>query len=78
MYEQSGVLATIVVRYLHGRDLDDNELRWMRAYLKQWINATGFFGDEVESLRRSVDSIATNQDLRRWIGRADAAGCDPL
>lgn len=78
MHETSGVLAPVIHAYLRGDELSRYEVGIMRAYLRQWINAPGFVGPEVDALRREVDSIATRNDVTAWLDRAVDAGVDPL
>lgn len=78
MYECSGVLVPVVHAYLRGDYLSPIMVGIMRAYLRQWINAPGFRGDEVDALRRDVDSIMTRNDVAAWLDHAIDAGVDPL
>jgi hypothetical protein len=50
----------------------------MRAYLRQWIAAPGFQGQEVEALRHSVHRLYTRTEIEHWLDRAMDAGIDPL
>ena len=77
MYETTGVLRPVVERHLAGEVLNPEQLAIMRAYLRQWVTLP-FRGDDIDELRRSVDHIQSNADLRVWLGLADEAGVDPL
>jgi hypothetical protein len=78
MNETSGVLAPVVRKYLEGGELEPGELGTMRAYLRQWVNAPGFVGADVERLRGAIDGISSTIKLRVWIADAMNAGIDPL
>jgi hypothetical protein len=78
MNETSGVLEPVVRRYLEGAELELGELATMRAYLRQWIEAPGFRGPDVERLRTTLTTITSTTDLRRWMSEALDAGIDPL
>ena len=78
MYEQSGVLIPVIEAYLHGKDLDPDQIVLMRAYLRQWINAPGFTGPEIEDLRRRVDGLTSQEAIDVWIYDAVETGADPL
>jgi hypothetical protein len=75
--EQSGVLAPVVRAYLNGVPLSMMQIKIMRAYLRQWI-AGDFRGPGIESLRRRVETISTNGDLKAWLDDALELGIDPL
>jgi hypothetical protein len=76
MNEMSGALAPVVRKYLNGDDLDADELRIMRAYLRQWVAA--FVGPAAHRLRDDAERIDTNEKLRVWLGHALDLGIDPL
>lgn len=78
MNETSGVIAPVVQAYLNGARLGERPVAIMRAYLRQWVNAPGFIGAEVEALRADIDSIQTHDGLKCWLDRALDAGIDPL
>jgi hypothetical protein len=78
MYEQSGVLRPVVEAYLEGRHLTARDVAVMRDYLRQWIAAPLYRGEDVDALRASVDGIMSRADLERWLDRAIDAGVDPL
>lgn len=78
MYETSGALRPAIAAYLSGDELTPGEIAAIRAYLRQWCNAPGFQGAEVEELRASVDGLISREAIARWLDRADDAGIDPL
>ena len=78
MNETSGRLRPAVEAYLEGRHMTREQIAAMRAYLRQWINAPGFLGPEVETLRNLVHHIDSRVTLAAWLASAVAAGCDPL
>lgn len=78
MAEVSGVLRPAVRAYLQNEPMTPLQIVAMRAYLRQWIRARQFIGPAVAVLRQSVEEIATQADLRRWIYAAIDAGVDPL
>jgi hypothetical protein len=78
MHETSGVLKPVVRKYLEGGELTREDVRTMRAYLRQWIWAGGFVGPDVDRLRASVDHLYNTGDVHAWLARALDAGVDPL
>jgi hypothetical protein len=78
MYETSGVLRPAIAAYLEGDELTPIEIAAIRAYLRQWADAPGFQGADVEELRASVDSLTNRQAIKRWLDNAGHAGIDPL
>jgi hypothetical protein len=78
MNETSGVLRPAVRAYLLDEEMTPAQIAAMRAYLRQWIMAPGFFGEDVDQLRRDVDGLTTQAAIRRWIRVADRIGIDPL
>jgi hypothetical protein len=78
MHETSGVLAPVVMRYLEGADLADDEIATMRAYLRQWLASPFWTGPDIYTLRTTIDAIYTTAQLRLWLERALDAGIDPL
>ena len=76
--ETSGELRPAVERYVRNEPMSQRDITLMCAYLKQWIEAPGFFGDEVMALRESVGAITTRAELEEWMQAADDAGVDPL
>lgn len=78
MNETSGVLRPAVEAYLFQRELTVEHIGALRAYLRQWMAAPAWTGPEVETLRSSIDGIASRKDLRKWFDLAEEIGIDPL
>jgi len=78
MDETSGRLAPVIEDYLHGKDLNPDQIALMRAYLRQWIEAPGFIGPEIADLRRRVNGLISQDAIDMWIYDAVEAGADPL
>lgn len=77
--ETSGVLIAVVTRYLYGLLLNGAEVRIMKAYLAQWVDAPGWIqGDALEALRAQVKRIETEAQLHAAIDAATDLGMDPL
>lgn len=78
MKETSGVLRPVVGAYLAGGEMTREQLGAMKAYCRQWINAPGFRGPKVETLRNLVNHIDSRVTLAAWLNQAEECGCDPL
>jgi hypothetical protein len=78
MNEQSGKLKPAVLAYLKGERLDDVQIGFIRAYLRQWIDSPMWRGDEVEALREGVDRLVDRASIRDWLDDALKANIDPL
>lgn len=83
MHETSGGLRPAVEAYLAGAALTPEQIRFLRAYLRQWIYAPAWLAviearDAIYELRRLVDAVETRADLARWVRRGLAEGIDPL
>lgn len=80
MYETSGRLAPVVKKYLEGIELlTDEEISYMRAYLRQWIFAPVWFPvHSVEQLRAGIDKLVTVEAIHAWLEAALEIGIDPL
>ena len=76
--ETSGVLIPLMETYLAGEPLDQKQVITMRAYLRQWIYSPVWIGQKIDTLRRRIDLIETNKDVRDWLELALDAGIDPL
>jgi hypothetical protein len=82
--ETGGKLGPAVERYLKGKPLSGDDLRWLRAYCAQWINSSAWdlnpYGDgkELAALRESAKEIRSIQQLDRWFRDAFEIGMDPL
>jgi hypothetical protein len=77
-HESTGVLAPAVHAYLGGDALTPEQITILRAYFRQWIAGLGFWGPDVERLRRDVDALTSRTAIEAWIDLAEQAGCDPL
>jgi hypothetical protein len=87
MQETSGILEPVIVAYLHREPMDEMQVSILRAYLRQWIDATVWndnpFADgndqaAIEELRESVKYLATRDDIEAWLRRALVSGIDPI
>lgn len=78
MNETSGVLRPAVEAYLQHRPMTPEQIAAMRAYCRQWINAPGFLGPDIEALRNAVDGLTTSAAISAWMEVACLAGVDPL
>jgi hypothetical protein len=78
MNEQSGKLKPAVLAYLKGEKLDDVQIGFIRAYLRQWIDAPMWQGDEIEELRQSVLGVCDRATIKDWLDDALKANIDPL
>lgn len=77
--ETCGVLTSAVEAYLFGERLMVPEIAMIRAYLRQWIMAPVWQGDEsLAALRASVDRIQSQPDIDKWLRDAIDLGMDPL
>lgn len=86
MHETSGVLVPAVERYLVG-ELRTADIPVIRAYLRQWVNATAWDDNphhdaedirQLADLRSRIDAISTRADIDAWINIATDMGMDPL
>ena len=78
MYETTGVLRPAVEAYLAGGPLTAMHVAAMRAYLRQWIAAPAWQGEEIDRLRADVDTLTSRAAIARWLDRAEKEGIDPL
>lgn len=79
--ETSGVLVPVVTRYLNGEPLNAAQLRIMKSYIAQWVDAPVWRsagGTELEELRAQVKRIETEAQLHAAIDAAIDLGMDPL
>jgi hypothetical protein len=67
MYEESGVLAPVVQKYLEGAELTRHDVQIMKTYLRQWIDSPVWQGEPIDRLRRSARMIYEKADIHRWI-----------
>lgn len=87
MNETSGVLKPVVEAYLRNEPLTLRDVAIMRAYLRQWImspvwdmNPRQTRADALglSALRERLDTIASRDDIERWLAAALESGIDPL
>jgi hypothetical protein len=76
--ETSGVLRPAIEAYLGREPLSEAHIAAIRAYLRQWVHAPGFFGPEIDALRSRVDGLTTRKAISQWLGDAEKEGIDPL
>jgi len=87
MHETSGVLRPAVETYLAGGTMSPDQIAAMRAYLRQWIMASGLdanpdasrlYRQKIALLRRWVGSLTSREVIAGWLSEADKIGIDPL
>jgi DNA transposition AAA+ family ATPase len=78
MHETSGVLRPAVLAYFAGGIMTDGEVAAMRAYLRQWIDAPAWQGEDVQELRDAIDGLTSRERIDAWLLAADRVGIDPL
>jgi hypothetical protein len=78
MNETSGILRPAVEAYLQGDAMTNGQIAAMRAYLRQWINASVWTGREVRFLRKAIDDLTSREAISSWLAIAEQAGIDPL
>ena len=71
-------LKAPIMRLLQGETLMIADVMLLRAYFRQWINAPGFTGPEIERLRAGVDKLVDRATIEAWLEDAIDAGIDPL
>lgn len=82
--ETGGELAVAIRAYLLGREMTAAQVKLMRLYLTQWVDAPVWnanpYGQpgELDGLRDAVRSVTNPQQIKCWIARALALGIDPL
>lgn len=77
MDETSGVLKPAVIAFLQEDDMTPEQIAAMRAYFRQWM-AGDWRGEDIDSLRATIDGLTSVAALREWVRIAEAAGIDPL
>ena len=78
MNETGDVLQPAVWAFFADEPLSEEQIAALRAYIRQWIAASGFFGPEVEALRGRVDGLTSVEALKAWWHDAVDAGVDPF
>lgn len=78
MHEVSGFLGSAVMAYLRGAALSFEQITYIRAYCRQWVERGAWQGVEVRVLLSDVDTIVDRPTITAWIRRAQDLGMDPL
>jgi hypothetical protein len=78
MYETTGVLRPAIEAYLHGREMTPEQIATMRAYLRQWIMAPAWMGEDIDELRRQLGGLTNRAAIDAWLDLAEQCGIDPL
>ena len=79
MDETSGRLRRAVEAYLKAGPMTDDQISYMRAYLRQWIMSPEWGGDEkLDQLRAGVDGLTSREAIDKWIVDALVIVIDPL
>lgn len=82
--EQSGTLADAIEQYIYWAVGDStvkptsDQFKLIKGYLRYWINAPCWRGEELESLRRDIEAMERIEDLEPWLHRGLAIALDPL
>jgi hypothetical protein len=72
-------LRPAVVAYLNQQPLTSRQVKLMRLYIKQWIEADVWaLDDELGELRRLADRIDSQEAVTAWLDRASNSEIDPL
>jgi hypothetical protein len=77
-HETSGVLRPAVEAYLNGGPMTPEQLRVMRAYLRQWIKNGPWVGPTIPKLLFDINFLFSRRDIERWLNAALQEGIDPL
>lgn len=79
MNEISGVLRPAIEAYLAKGGMTSAEIAAMRAYLRQWIAADGWFPSVgIKDLRQRVAHLNSREEIAAWLHDAESEGIDPL
>ena len=80
MYEQSGVLKPVVMKYLKDdMPLSQPQIRIMRDYLYQWVSSPVWApSGMLEAIRLRVAAIKTQADIDGALNAMMHIGMDPL
>jgi hypothetical protein len=87
MHEIGSRLADAIHHYLREETLSKHEIKLIRAYLVQWIEAGTWDQNphlndagraELKSLRDAAQHIASRRDIDQWVEVATDWGMDPL
>lgn len=78
MHETSGALRPAIETYLCGAPMSPDQIAALRAYLRQWIFAPTWLGDDIDALRSRIDALTSREAIAAWLDDAAAVGIDPL
>ncbi len=78
LHETSGVLRPAVEAYLRNEPMTAIQIAAMRAYLRQWVEASVWRGPGVGDLRKCVDTLTSRKAIDDWLHAALDLGIDPL
>jgi hypothetical protein len=87
MYETGGRLAHAIMRLIDGKSLSADDILYIRAYLRQWIDSPAWDLNpaadnesrlELATLRTTARQIKSRQEINEWIAIATKLGMDPL
>jgi hypothetical protein len=79
MEEQSGILAPIVASYMNGTQLNQQQVGFMRQYLRQYVERAVLTGDAKRQLL--VDRLAkirSTRDIERFAEELAEYGVEPF
>ena len=78
MHETSGVLRPAVEAYLENKELSGEQIAALRAYLRQWIAAPVWHGEDIERLRARIDGLISREAIEAWLFDAEERDIDPI
>lgn len=79
MHEASGALEPVILAFLHDEELDEAQVKLMKAYLWQWVKSPVWApSGPLEALRLRVAAIETYQDVAQAVHALTEEGMDPL
>ena len=85
MYETGGKLRPAMERYLEGQPAEPDDIKFIRAYLRQWIDspvwdggAEGETRTALDELRSKVHELQNRHQVEMWLELALDLGIDPL
>jgi hypothetical protein len=82
-----GMLRESMIRLIVGEELSPHHIRYIRAYLRQWIMSDLWDTNpeidpdgvaELARLRAGVDGLTSRAAIHEWLMQAMAFGIDPL
>lgn len=78
MAESTGALRPAIEAYLSGGPVSADQIAALRAYLRQWIFAPVWLGNDLIELRRRIDGLTSREAISAWLADALEIGIDPL